>query len=230
MITKEEFARMQDHTILEPDADENAVLQRIEEALRFNFAAVYVNPCYVKLVKEKTAGSGVAVGTVVGFPHGANKTEIKIQEGLLAIEDGADELDIVINISRLKSGDDQYVKDEIERFVQAIKKKSPKVLVKVIIETCFLNHDEKVRACKIVAESGADYIKTSTGTGSAGCRIGDIRLMKTIVGDKVKIKAAAEITTIEQALAVLSEGATRIGENTAVKLLEEFDKELWEKR
>ena len=218
---------MQDHSILEPDADENAVLRRIDEAIKFGFAAVYVNPCYVKLAKEKLDGTAVAVGTVIGFPHGANRTETKIQEALLAIDDGADELDAVINISRLKSGDDAYVSDELGRLVSAVKERAPNVLVKVIIETCYLDHDEKVRACEIVASSGADYIKTSTGTGPAGCRIGDIRLMRNVCGDRVKIKAAAQIATIEQALAVIEEGATRIGENTAVELLADFDKQLW---
>jgi deoxyribose-phosphate aldolase len=122
---------------------------------------------------------------------------------------------------------EDYVKKELNNFVKAMREKSSSVVVKVIIETCFLDHDQKVEACKIVAESGADYIKTSTGTGTAGCRIGDIRLMKKVCGDKVKIKATAQITFFEQALAVIEEGATRIGENTAVEMLKDLDKQLW---
>jgi deoxyribose-phosphate aldolase len=228
MITKEEFVRMQDHSILEPDANEAAILVRINEALQYNFAAVYVQPCWVRFAAERVAGSKVAVGTVIGFPFGENRTEIKIQEALLAIEDGATELDTVINISKLKSGYDREVKDELVQLITAIKRKSPEVLVKVIIDNCYLTHDEKIRACNIVAESGADYIKTSTGTGPSGCRIGDIRLMRRIVRDRCKIKAAAHVKTIEDALAVISEGATRIGENSAVALLQDFDKQLWE--
>ncbi|MBN1674899.1 MAG: deoxyribose-phosphate aldolase [Kiritimatiellae bacterium] len=223
MIGKQEFARMQDHSILEPDADQAAVDRRIDECLEHGFAAVYVNPCYVRHAAARLEGSTTAVGTVIGFPHGANKTEIKIQEALHALEDGASELDVVINISRLKSGDDAYVRDELERFVQAVKARHAAARVKVIIETCYLTRAEKMRACEIVANSGADYIKTSTGTGPAGCRIGDIRLMRRVCGERVKIKAAAQITFLEQALAIIEAGAERIGENTAVAMLGEWE-------
>jgi len=186
-----------------------------------------VNPCDVALAAERLAGAGVEIGTVIGFPHGVNCTAIKIAEGLQAIKDGATELAVVINVPRLMSGQGDYVKEELDAFVRAMKDTTPDICIKVIIETCFLTHDQKVEACEIVAASGADYIKTSTGTGPAGCRIGDIRLMKRVCGDRVKIKAAAQITSIEQGLAVIEEGASRIGENTAVAMLNDWDKQLW---
>lgn len=226
MITKEQFAKMQDHSILEPEATRADVRRRCEETLKYGFGATYVNQHYVSYAKELLQGKAL-VGTVIGFPFGANTTKIKIAEGLDAVDNGADTMDVVINISRLKSGEADYVKDELNAFVKAIKAKKPEIIVKVIIETCFLTHDEKVAACKIVADSGADYIKTSTGTGTAGCRIGDIRLMKKVCGDKVKIKAAANIKSIEDALAVIDEGATAIGENSGIQCLEDFDKQMW---
>jgi deoxyribose-phosphate aldolase len=224
MITKEQFAKMQDHSVLEPFADETAVVNRINEAVAYGCGAVYVNPCYVKFAKERVAGTDVGVGTVIGFPFGANKTEIKIQEGLLAVEDGATELDVVINVSRLKSGDEAYVENELNKFVRAIREVSPSVLVKVIIETCYLTRDEMVRACEIVRDSGADYIKTSTGTGPEGCKYGDIIVMRRVCGDKVKIKAAHVKGSVENALAVIEAGASRIGDAMVIPWLQDFDK------
>lgn len=226
MITKEQFAKMQDHSILEPNATLEQVKRMCEETIQYGLGATYVEPCNVAFAKS-ILGDKAKVGTVVGFPFGANTTAIKIAEGLETIDNGADKLDIVMNIGKLKSGDTAYVENELKEFSKAMKAKRSDIIVKVIIETCYLTHDEKVTACRIVADSGADYIKTSTGTGPAGCRIGDIRLMKRICGDKVKIKAAAQITNIEDALAVIEEGASAIGENTALKLLADFDKQLW---
>lgn len=225
-LTKEQFAKMQDHSILEPNATIADIDVRIKETMDHKLGATYVEPCYVKYTKEKLQGEA-KVGTVIGFPFGTNKTEIKIAEGLACIEDGADCLDIVMNYSMLKSGKTAYVEDELKEFVKTMKAKRSDIVVKVIIECCFLTHDEKVKACEIVRDSGADFIKTSTGTGTGGCRIGDIRMMKKIVGDKCQIKAAAQITSIEDALAVIEEGATCIGENTAVKLLQDWDKQFW---
>ena len=226
MISKKEFAKLQDHSILEPFATRDEVKAMCEETIKYGFGATYVNPNYVSYAKE-ILGNKANVGTVIGFPHGANTTKIKILEVVDAIENGADKVDLVMNYSRLKSGESEYVQEEIREVVKAAKSANEDVIVKVIIETCYLTHDEKVLACEIVSNSGADYIKTSTGTGSAGCRIGDIRLMRKVCKGKVKIKAAAQITNIEDALAVIEEGATAIGENTAVKLLEDWDKQLW---
>ena len=226
MISRKEFALMQDHSILEPNATKDGVTQRCRETLEHGLGATYVNPCWVSYAKS-LLGNRAKVGTVVGFPFGANTTATKIAEGLECIDNGADKLDVVINISKLKTGETVYVEKELRDFVTAMKKRRSDVTVKVIIECCYLTHDEKVAACRIVGDSGADFIKTSTGTGTGGARIGDIRLMRKLVGDKVKIKAAAQITSIEDALAVIEEGASAIGENTAVKLLEDFDKQLW---
>jgi deoxyribose-phosphate aldolase len=227
MLTKEQFAKMQDHSILEPYATLADIDQRIQETLDYGLGATYVEPCYVAYARQKLAGRA-KVGTVIGFPFGANTTAVKIAEGLGCIEDGADKLDVVMNYSKLKPGDAAYVEQELGAFVKAMKARRADIIVKVIIECCYLTHDEKVKACEIVRDSGADYIKTSTGTGSGGCRIGDIRLMRKICGDKVKIKAAAQIASIEDALAVIEEGASAIGENTAVRLLADWDKQLWE--
>lgn len=226
MISKQEFARMQDHSILEPYATKDQITKMCEETLRYGLGATYVEPCWVALAKSLLRDKA-KVGTVVGFPFGANSTATKIAEGLECIANGADKLDVVINISKLKSGDVAYVEKELKEFAKAMKAKRADIIVKVIIECCYLTHDEKVAACRIVGDSGADFIKTSTGTGTGGCRIGDIRMMRKLVGDKVKIKAAAQITNIEDALAVIEEGASAIGENTAVKLLADFDKQMW---
>jgi deoxyribose-phosphate aldolase len=226
MISKKEFAAMQDHSVLESYQDERAIRQRIQEALSYGFAAVYVNPAWVRFAKE-IVGDRCHVGTPVGYPIGAATTKIKIMEGIDAIENGADELDVVINISWIKSGYIKQAAEEMKEFVRAMKLKRSDVCVKIIIECCYLTHSEKLTACEIVAESGADYIKTSTGMGAWGCRIGDIRLIKKIVKNRCKIKAAADVKTIEQALAVISEGATRIGENTAIQMMQEWDNQMW---
>ena len=227
MISRKEFAAMQDHSILEPNANENAIKTRIQETIDNGFAAVYVNPAWVEFAR-RTAGNRAKVGTVIGFPHGASTTEVKIAEALDAIKNGADELDVVANISWFKSGYFDRAEAELKEFVRVLKEKRRDVVIKVIIECCFLTHAEKVKAAEVVAGSGADYIKTSTGTGTWGCRIGDIRLMRRVVGNRCKIKAAADIRNIEDALAVISEGATRIGENSAVELLKDWDAQLWE--
>lgn len=224
--TREQFAAMQDHSILEPWQIKVDIKKMIEETIKYGFNATYVEPCHVKFAVEQSRGLA-KVGTVIGFPWGCHTTEIKIAEGLQCIKDGAHALDLVINYSMLKSGEDEYVQNEVSEFVKAMKAANPEIVIKVIIECCYLTHDEKVRAINIVKNAKADFIKTSTGTGSGGCRIGDIRLMKRMLGDEVQIKAAAQITNIEDALAVIEEGATLIGENTAVKLLADYDEERW---
>jgi len=226
MITKEEFSAMQDHAIVEPYADEKAIRNRIQESLDHKFASVVVNPAWVKFTKD-IVGDRIPVSTLISFPFGAATTKMKIAEALDAIDNGATQLDVVMNISWIKSGYFDRAEAEIKEFVRAAKARDRKVGVKVIIECCYLTHDEKVKSCEIVAGSGADFVKTSTGTGSWGCRIGDIRLMKKVVGNRCGIKAAADIKTVEDALAVIAEGATRIGENTAVQILKDWDKQLW---
>ena len=226
MISKEQFAAMQDHSILEAEATLSDTKRRCDETLQYGFGATYVHPCYVKYAKGYCAGKA-KIGTVIGFPLGANKTSVKIFEAMEAIADGADKLDFVINISKVKSGDIAYVEDELKEIVAAVKGRAPDVIVKVIIECAYLTNEEKTVATKVVLASGADYIKTSTGYGPWGCRIGDIRLIKRIVGDKMKIKAAADLKDINQAMAVIEEGADVIGENSGVRYMQDFDSQIW---
>ena len=226
MLTKEQFAKMQDHSILEPYATVGQIKNCCEETLKYGFAATYVNPSFVSYAKS-IIGDKAMVGIPIGFPFGANTTKIKIAEALEGIENGADKLDIVSNINKIKSGDFIYVENELKEFCKIVKAKKPNIIVTVIIETCFLTHDEKIRACEIVRDSGADFIKTSTGTGPRGANIGDIRLMRKVCGNKVKIKAAALFTGIEDVLAIIEEGASVIGDNSAIRWMEEWDKQLW---
>ncbi|MGA2069107.1 MAG: deoxyribose-phosphate aldolase [Thermoguttaceae bacterium] len=230
MITREQFARMQDHSILGTYCKTSDVRRFCEEVLKYGFAAVYVNPCDVSLAKS-IVGDRAGVGTVIGFPQGATTTRTKIFEGLEAIDSGATELDIVINVSRLKDGDTDYVRNELSQFVKAVKAKKPDVLVKVIIECFYLSHDEKVTACKLVMESGADYVKQSTGTtpNSSFC-LGDTRLLQNVVGERIKIKSSGWIMNVEDAIGSIEFGASRVGNSLAPQWLEEFDKQLWCKK
>lgn len=230
MITREQFAAMQDHSILGTYCKHSDVKKYCEEVLEYGFAAVYVNPCDVAFAKS-IVGDRAGVGTVIGFPQGATTTSTKIFEAREAIDNGATELDIVINVSRLKDGDTVYVKNELTDFVRAVKAKNPQVLVKVIIECSYLSHDEKVTACQLVVASGADYVKQSTGTtpNSSFC-LGDTRLLKNVVGDKVKIKSSGCILNVEDAIGSIEFGASRIGNNLGPQWLAEFDKQLWCKK
>ncbi|EKN37864.1 deoxyribose-phosphate aldolase, partial [Clostridium botulinum CFSAN001627] len=167
-----------DHTLLKPQATEKDILKLIEEAKTYDFASVCVNPSWVKLAYENLKDTDVKVCTVVGFPLGATSTASKVYETKVAIEDGADEIDMVISVGQLKSGNDEYVKEEIKKIVEASKNK----LVKVIIETCLLTEEEKVKACTLSKEAGADYVKTSTGFSTGGAKPEDIKLMRETVG------------------------------------------------
>lgn len=184
-----------------------------DEAVRFGTASVCIPPCYVKLVKE--AYGSLTVCTVIGFPLGYNSSEIKALEALTAVQDGADEIDMVINVGDVKSGCFDKVLDEIKN----IKNTCGEKILKVIIETCYLTEEEKIKMCDIVTETGADFIKTSTGFGTAGATLADIELFKKYVGSDVKIKAAGGIKTREDLEAFINAGAARIGTSSAVKLL-----------
>ena len=226
MLTKEQFAKMQDHSVLDPFATVEQIKNCCEETLRYGFGATYVNPSFIPYAKS-IIGDKAMVGIPIGFPFGANTTKIKIAEALEGIENGADKLDIVLNISKIKSGDFIYAENELKEFCKIMKAKKPNIIVTAIIETCYLTHDEKIKACEIVRDSGADYIKTSTGTGPRGANIGDIRLMRKVCQNKVKIKAAALFTGIEDVIAIIEEGASVIGDNSAIRWMEEWDKQLW---
>jgi deoxyribose-phosphate aldolase len=226
VITKKEFAAMQDHSCLGTSVLKDSVRKFCREAIKYGFACVYVNQCDVAFARS-IVGDKVGVGCPVGFPYGINTTESKIFEGLNAIDNGASALDIVINVSRLKDGDTEYVSNELQSFIKAVREKKPDVLIKVIIECYCLTHDEKITACNIVADSGADYIKQGTGTTPDSFHLGDIKLMNAVVGKRIKIKSAGCIMNLEDALGTIAFGATRIGNDKAPKWLEEWDKECW---
>ncbi len=211
------IARYIDHTNLKAYASREDIIKLCEEAKKYGFYAVCVNPYRVKVAKEALKGTGIKVASVIGFPLGATPTEVKVFEAEKAIEAGADELDMVMNIGALKDGDLEYVKKDIASVVETAHNRG--VLVKVIIETCYLTEEEKVTACKLAMDAGADFVKTSTGFGTGGATVEDVRLMKSVVGDRLGVKAAGGIRTYEQAVAMIDAGASRIGTSSGVKIV-----------
>lgn len=227
VITKEEFTKMQEHSILGTYVKREDVKRFCEEVLQYGFAVMYVNPCDVAYAKS-IIGERAGVGTGIGFPQGAATTKTKVFEGLEAIDNGASDLDIVINVSRLKDGDSDYVRNELTEFVKAVKAKKADVVVKVIVECVYLTHKEKIEICEIVVESGADYIKNATGFPlNENFHLGDIRLFKAIVGDKIGIKASGSIDNVEDAIGAIEFGANRVANDHAPLWLTEFDDNLW---
>lgn len=208
-----ELNRMIDHTILKPEATEAAVQKIIDEAKEYNFFSVCINPCWVAFASEQLADTDVAVCTVIGFPLGANTPEVKAYEAADAIKNGANEVDMVINIGALKSQQYDQVRQDIQGVVDAAKGKA---LVKVIIETALLTDEEKVKACELAKEAGADFVKTSTGFSTGGAKVADIRLMRETVGPDMGVKASGGVHNAEEALAMIEAGATRIGASTGV--------------
>jgi deoxyribose-phosphate aldolase len=202
---------MIDHTILAPSATEDMVAKICDEAAKYGFASVCIPPTFVKFAKERLGGRS-AVCTVVGFPLGYNTPEVKEYETRQAIADGAAEVDMVINIGRLKARDTGYVTEEIRRLKNACGDK----VLKVIIEACLLTEEEKILACKCVTDAGADFIKTSTGFSTHGATAEDVKLLRKHVGKDVKVKAAGGIRTREQAEAMVEAGADRLGMSAAV--------------
>lgn len=205
-----------DHTLLKAEATEDMIEVLCKEAMEFSFAAVCVNPYYVKKAKEFLKDSNIKVATVIGFPLGANIKEVKSFEAQKAVEDGADEIDMVINIGALKNKDYEYVKDDIKAVVEAVKGKA---IVKVIIETCLLDEEEKIKACELSKEAGADFVKTSTGFSTGGATVEDIKLMKATIGDSMDIKASGGIRDFDTAKAMIEAGASRIGASSSVKII-----------
>lgn len=211
-----ELNRMIDHTILKPEATEAAVQKIIDEAKEYNFFSVCINPCWVAFASEQLADTDVAMCTVIGFPLGANTPEVKAYEATDAIKNGANEVDMVINIGALKSQQYDYVRQDIQGVVDAAKGKA---LVKVIIETALLTDEEKVKACELAKEAGADFVKTSTGFSTGGAKVADIRLMRETVGPDMGVKASGGVHNAEEALAMIEAGATRIGASTGVAIV-----------
>ena len=206
-----------DHTLLKADANKEQILSLIDEAKKYEFASVCVNPTWVKTAAELLKDSSVKVCTVIGFPQGATPTEVKVFETKNAIENGATEVDMVIPVGVLKDKDYIAVENDIRAVVEAAKSKA---LTKVIIETCLLTDEEKIMACKLSKSAGADFVKTSTGFSTAGATVKDIRLMRETVGEQMGVKASGGVRSREDADAMIKAGATRIGTSNGVKIVE----------
>lgn len=205
-----------DHTLLKPDASQEQIETLIEEAKKYDFASVCVNPTWVSFAAQALKGTDVKVCTVIGFPLGANTPELKAFETSDAIQNGANEIDMVINIGSLKSQNFDLVEKDIRAVVEAAKG----TLVKVIIETCLLTDEEKVKACQIAQEAGADFVKTSTGFSTGGATVADVALMRKTVGPDMGVKASGGARSYEDALAFIKAGATRIGASSGVAIME----------
>ncbi len=205
-----------DNTLLKQDATPEQIRKICAESIEFGCASVCCNPSYVPLVSECLKGSSVKVCTVIGFPLGMNDSKVKAFEATLAAEQGADELDMVINVGRLKAGELDYVKNDIKAVVDA----SCGKLVKVIIECCLLTDEEKATACLLAKEAGADFVKTSTGFSTGGATAADVALMRKTVGPDMGVKAAGGVRDYDSAMAMLEAGATRIGASSGKKIVE----------
>lgn len=210
---------MIDHTVLKPEATRDMIETLCKEAMEYNFAAVCVNPYHVNFCKEILKGSSVKIATVIGFPLGANTKEVKAFETIDAINNGAVEIDMVINIGALKDKDYKTVKEDIEAVVNAA---CDKAIVKVIIETSLLTEEEKVKACELSMEAGAHFVKTSTGFSTGGATIEDVKLMKSIVGDKLEVKASGGVRDLKTAMEMVEAGATRLGTSSGIKIAKEI--------
>ena len=208
-----------DHTILKPDALEGDIKVLCEEAAEYDFMSVCIQPYWVKKAKAFLNGTNVKVCTVIGFPHGANTTEVKTFEAKQAVQNGADEVDMVINIGALKDGNSAYVEKEISSIVQAVKGEA---LLKVIIETCLLTDREKEEACRLAEAAGADFVKTSTGFSTGGATIPDVKLMRKTVQPNIGVKASGGVRSYQDALNFIETGATRLGTSSGKKIVDEW--------
>jgi len=219
VLKQKDIARVIDHTLLRPDASYTDIKRLCEEALQSGFYSVCINPSLIRITKELLKYSNVRVATVIGFPLGMTLTEVKVYEAMNACLLGADELDIVINIGALKSGDWETVRKDLSDVIMTTRG----LIHKTIIETCYLDDNEKRHIIEIALDAGSEFIKTSTGYVPRGARVRDIRFIKGIVGDAAEIKAAGGIRTVKQVLKMLEAGATRIGTSSGVKIMREFE-------
>ena len=213
---KQDIAKMIDHTVLKAFSTKEDIIKVCKEAKEYGFFSVCINPTYIELAKKELEGSNVKICTVIGFPLGANTSEVKAFEVKDAIAKGAHEVDMVINIGALKNREYDLVYNDIKSVVDAANKDA---LVKVIIETCYLNDEEKKIACELSVKAGADYVKTSTGFGTGGSTPEDIKLMREVVGPNVGVKASGGVRTTEDAIKVINAGASRIGASASVSIV-----------
>lgn len=218
-ITLKEIAKMLDHSTLQPFLTEEDIRKGCDIALQYDTATVCARPGDMPLVVRALAGSTVLPCTVIGFPHGAHHTAVKLFEAERALDDGCRELDMVLNIGRMLSGDTAYVQDEIARLAEAAHARN--ALLKVILETCYLSDEQKRIACRLSEQAGADFVKTSTGYGSAGATVADVKLMRAAVSDGVRVKASGGIRTLDMVLACRQAGASRCGVSATAKIMEE---------
>lgn len=220
-IKPRDMAKMIDHTILKPTATVEDIKKLCEEARDYEFASVCINPIFVPLAAKLLANTSVKVTTVIGFPLGANTTETKAFETRNAIKNGAQEIDMVMNVGAFKSKAFDLVKADIKAVVDATKTAgvTSDIIVKVILETCYLDNDEIKMACNIAKEAGADFVKTSTGFGDGGATVEDVSLMRKTVGREIGVKASGGIRNFEQALAMLDAGANRLGTSSGVAIV-----------
>ena len=222
-----QLASLIDHTLLRPEATRAQIKQLCEEALHWGFAAVCVNSAWVPLVAEQLRGSPVKVGAAVGFPFGASLTSAKCADAEMAIQVGAQEIDVVMNIGALRSGDAALVEAEVRAVAGTCHARG--VLLKVILENAYLDQKQKVKACRLIQQAGADFVKTSTGLAASGATVADVRLMRKTVGRQMGVKAAGGIRTLADALRLLEAGANRLGTSAGVAILAEADLRLREK-
>jgi len=222
-FSRRELARIIDHTLIRPTATKDDVIKLCWEAKRYGFGCVVVNPFYVGLARYVLEASDVKVCSTVGFPIGITLPEVKTEEAKKVVELGAEEIDMVMNISAFKSKDYDDVKRDIEAVV-GVKHHNPNIVVKVIIETSLLSDGEKSAACKLAKEAEADFVKTSTGLFGGVATVGDVRLMRRAVGKEMGVKAAGGIRSLKDALAMIRAGANRIGTSTAVTIIEEISR------
>ncbi len=218
-MKRAELSKLIDHTVLGPTATATDIKRTCTEARRYGFAAVCVSPCHVPLASQLLAESEVKVCTVIGFPHGCNVGLVKAMETSQAIDDGADELDVVINIVALKQGDYRIVLDEIQLVNQAIEKSPRPLLLKIILETALLTTEEKVAGAILAQAAGADFVKTSTGFAQGGATIEDVALLRRTVGKIIGVKASGGIRDYHTAIAMIEAGATRIGTSSGPVIL-----------
>lgn len=219
-LTYERVAKTIDHSLLRPELTLDDVIEGCAVAARYEVASVCVRPADVALCRDLLAGSGVVVGTVIGFPHGSNTTETKVFEAQRAMTDGATELDMVINIGWLRSGEDERVAADIRSVVEVAH--AGGAIVKVILENAYLTKDEIVRGCQAVERAGADYVKTSTGFAPSGATLEDLRLMRASVSTRVKLKAAGGVRTLDALIEVMQAGGDRCGATRTAEMLDEF--------